>query len=65
MLSTAGFWGAVLRLGISRAAMFAEPAITNSEEVIRLIHSEEKNRRQKIEFRTQESEVRKGVGSAF
>jgi hypothetical protein len=45
----------VLRFGVSRTAVLAEPAVTEIEEVIGLIH---KTRGQKSEVRGQKSEVR-------
>ncbi len=39
-----------LGFGVSGAAMFAEPTVTEVEEVVGLIHGE-----QKTEFRSQES----------
>src|SRR6185437_3009060 len=38
LLSTACFCRPMLRLGVGRAAMFVEPAITEIEEMVRLNH---------------------------
>ena len=46
----------MLRLGVSSAAMFAEPAVTEIEEVVRLIHERTGVRRQKTD-RNQKSEI--------
>jgi hypothetical protein len=40
-------------LGVSRAAVFAEPAVTKVEEMVGLVHEN-----QESESRSQESEVR-------
>ena len=47
--------GLVYGFGIRGAAMFAEPTVTEVEEVVCLVHG--KNRRQNSEDRIQESEV--------
>ena len=41
----------MLRLGVGGAAMFAEPAVTEIEEVVGLVHG------RKIEVREQKSEI--------
>ena len=41
MLATARFCGPVLCLGIGRAAVFAQPAVTKIEEMVCLIHQDE------------------------
>ena len=46
------------RLGILGAAMFAEPTVTEVEEVVRLVHGKTEDRIQKTEFSSQKSKVR-------
>lgn len=43
---------------IGRAAMLAEPAVTNIEEVVGLIHGGPEIRGQKSEIKNQKSEIR-------
>ena len=50
-------------LTISRAAVFAEPAVTNVEKVVCLIHRGTEVRSQESGVRSQESEI-KGTGLA-
>jgi hypothetical protein len=57
---TMSLGGLMLGFSVSRTAMFAEPAVTEIEEVVCLVHGSEKTeyRSQNTEYRIQKSEYR-------